>query len=52
LLAELGARHLIRQPIEGLVDEYLARLDSIALTAAGGDRIPPTPLHLLPETGR
>jgi hypothetical protein len=36
LLAELGARHLIRQPIEGLVDEYLARLDPIRLVVLRG----------------
>jgi hypothetical protein len=36
LLAEIGARHLIRQPIEATVERYVARLDPEMLAATGG----------------
>jgi hypothetical protein len=52
LLAEIGAGHLVRQPIERLVDEYLDRLDPVAVAVAGGDRLPPPPIHLVPRRGR
>jgi hypothetical protein len=43
LLAEIGARYLIRQPIEARVDEYLDRVDPVTLAAVDGDRLPPSP---------
>lgn len=43
LLAELGARFLIRQPIEAAVARYVARLDPDLLQAVGGDQLPPIP---------
>jgi hypothetical protein len=48
LLAELGARYLIRTPIEALLERYAA-LDPAALAAVGGDRMPPPPIHLVRE---
>jgi hypothetical protein len=52
LIEEIAARYLIRQPIEALVDDYLGRLDREMLRAVGGNRIPPAPIHLLPERGQ
>ena len=49
LLAELGARYLIREPIERLIDDYLDRLEPAALAAAGGDRMPPVPIRAIHE---
>jgi hypothetical protein len=46
LLAELGARRLIRTEIEVLVARY-ARLDDETVRTACGDRFPPTPLYLV-----
>lgn len=47
LLAEIGARHLIRQPIEATVERYVERLDREMLAAASGDRMPARPLLLV-----
>jgi hypothetical protein len=46
LLAELGARQLLRSEIEALVGRY-SRVDPVALRLAAGDRMPPTPLRAL-----
>jgi hypothetical protein len=46
LLVELGARYLIRHPIETLVTSYLDRLDPRVVRALGADRLPPVPLRL------
>jgi hypothetical protein len=45
LLTELGARHLIRQPIERLVRDYVSQLDVEVLRALGADLVAPAPLH-------
>ena len=47
LLAELGATHLIRTPIETLVRCYVERLEPETVRAVGGDRFPPSPLYLV-----
>jgi hypothetical protein len=47
LLAELGARRLIRAEVEALVANYVARLDDEMVRAAGGDRFPPRPVYLV-----
>jgi hypothetical protein len=44
LLAEIGARYLIRQPIEATVAAYAARLDSAILAAVGADKFAPAPV--------
>jgi hypothetical protein len=51
-LAGLAARRLIRQQIETDLDEILGRLDPVTLAAAGADRMPATPIHLVPRRGR
>jgi hypothetical protein len=43
LLAEIGAKFLIRQSIEDAVAGYVARLDPELLRVVGGDRFPPIP---------
>jgi hypothetical protein len=50
LLAEIGARHLIRVQVEHIVREYADRLDRDTLRSLGGDRMPPVPVHrILPN---
>ena len=48
LLAEIGARHLIRVPVEHIVREYTDRLDRDTLRSLVGDRMPPVPVHRIP----
>ncbi len=43
-LAELGARHNLRAPIEGQLERYLA-IDEQALVITGGDQFPSAPIH-------
>jgi hypothetical protein len=47
LLSELGARQLLRTEIEAVVGRY-SGVDPVALRLAVGDRMPPTPLRVLP----
>jgi hypothetical protein len=49
LLAEIGARYLIRQPIEELVDNYVTRLDPVVLRQLGGDSLPLGPPCLIKD---
>jgi hypothetical protein len=52
-IAELIRRHcaqtLTCTSFEGLLDEYLARLDRTMLDAAAANRFPATPIHLVPR---
>jgi hypothetical protein len=50
LLAEIGARHLIRVPVEHIVREYTDRLDRDTLRSLVGDRMPPVPVHRIHQT--
>lgn len=47
MLAELGRDHMIRVPIEQIVERYAQRLDPAILRITGGDRFPPAPTRLL-----
>jgi hypothetical protein len=47
MLAELGRDHMIRVPIEQIVERYAQRLDPAMLRITGGDRFPPAPPRLL-----
>jgi hypothetical protein len=45
LLAEIGARYLLRAPIEALVQWYVERLDREFLAELGIDQFPAPPLR-------
>ena len=47
MLAELGRDHMIRVPIEQIVERYAQRLDPTILRISRGDRFPPAPTRLL-----
>jgi hypothetical protein len=47
LLAELGRDHMIRVPIEQIVERYAQWLDPTILRISRGDRFPPAPTRLL-----
>jgi hypothetical protein len=47
LLREHCARTMTRTPFESRIDEYLARLNRGMIEAAGGDRFPRPPLHVV-----
>jgi hypothetical protein len=51
LLSELAARHTLRTEIEQLVARY-SRVDPEVVRRTAGDRMPPTPLTLLPRRRR
>lgn len=48
-LAELAGRIGGMPAILALLTEYEMRLNSTLLRAAGGDRFPPRPLHVVPR---
>jgi hypothetical protein len=52
LLAEIGARYMIRYPIEATVAAYVERLDLVTLAAVGADRFAPTPVVHVIRGGR
>jgi hypothetical protein len=47
LLVEIGATYLIRQPIEVLVQRYVARLNPAVLASIGADQLQPAAIHLV-----
>ena len=50
LLAEIGAERGIRTIIDRKLDQY-SRLEPDSINAAGGDRFPAVPVHLVEEVG-
>ena len=48
MLREIGARFSIRTEIDAVAAKYAA-IDPEALTATGGDQLPPIPLHSVPR---
>jgi hypothetical protein len=49
LLRKLGQKHMIRTSIDLELEQLVTRPTPEMLGAAGADRLPPVPLHLVPQ---